>query len=596
MSLSLSVSVANSIGVSPLAVFFDATATTSIPATSSPFHEIIYIWDFGDPGSGTWGYGSDTTRSRNSAYGPLAAHVYEGSSTRTWTCYAWDGTTLASTTGNITPTDADTFYTGANTICISTTADFTGAPSGSTNITSSDFDAQIVANDGTNQRILFHAGQTFLASVAVDVLFDGMTWGKFGSGAKPIIQMVGNARFTNLGDGTSNRTGFRLMDLDFDGLSKSTCRVMGTGGGFDEVTILRCDMHDIEYGLHLSGDELDANFPSSHVWDNLCVQDCTIINLIAAIGTNGAYIWSTNFSWMGNHVDQRGGAEHGLRTPYLSKFVISNNTHEGQPATKHSLTIRGPTWTGFGTLISANSYTEIGIISGNKFMGNLGDWTVTLEPQNSTSDERLRKIIVEQNWWTYSTGTQLALKIEASDVTVRNNLCNSTGGLAHIGFEVMHVDVTGNPVPDVVRFYNNTFYSSSTDNDFECIVNDAGTNVTAYNNLGYAPSDTLHRFSTGTITASNNSTTAQIGGAGSVDPSFVSATPTVPADFKIQTGSYAKNAGISKPNYTDFFKIYRPQGASYDIGFAEFDVGTLAPWESVVSLPSILPRNLYVMS
>jgi hypothetical protein len=47
-------------GVAPLAVFFDASATTTIPATPRPFHDLGYGWSFGDagPSAGTWGIGS----------------------------------------------------------------------------------------------------------------------------------------------------------------------------------------------------------------------------------------------------------------------------------------------------------------------------------------------------------------------------------------------------------------------------------------------------------------------------------------------------------------------------------------------------------
>src|SRR4030067_2638800 len=35
-------------GVAPMAVFFDASGTTST-ATTRPFHDLEYRWDFGDP-------------------------------------------------------------------------------------------------------------------------------------------------------------------------------------------------------------------------------------------------------------------------------------------------------------------------------------------------------------------------------------------------------------------------------------------------------------------------------------------------------------------------------------------------------------------
>ena len=70
-------------GVAPLAVFFDATGTTA-SSTPRPFHDLEYRWDFGDVGSGTWTTGSSAgVSSRNTATGPVAAHVFETPGTYT---------------------------------------------------------------------------------------------------------------------------------------------------------------------------------------------------------------------------------------------------------------------------------------------------------------------------------------------------------------------------------------------------------------------------------------------------------------------------------------------------------------------------------
>lgn len=84
-------------GVAPLAVFFDATATTAT-ATTRPFHDIEYKWNFGDPAGSpvngtTWTNGSRAgASSRNAATGPVAAHVFETPGTYTVALTAFDGT------------------------------------------------------------------------------------------------------------------------------------------------------------------------------------------------------------------------------------------------------------------------------------------------------------------------------------------------------------------------------------------------------------------------------------------------------------------------------------------------------------------------
>src|SRR5687767_12200509 len=68
-------------GAAPLSVFFDAVDAAAPPWKSGVIQpddgdtsSSEYAWDFGDPKSGTW---SNSGRSRNVAFGPVAAHVYQ---------------------------------------------------------------------------------------------------------------------------------------------------------------------------------------------------------------------------------------------------------------------------------------------------------------------------------------------------------------------------------------------------------------------------------------------------------------------------------------------------------------------------------------
>ena len=69
-----------------------------------------------------------------------------------------------------------------------------------------------------------------------------------------------------------------------------------------------------------------------------------------------------------------------------------------------------------------------------------------------------------------------------------------------------------------------------------------------------------------TLVQSNNTTSAQVKGS---FPSWVSASPKIPADFKLTGTSYALDAGASIPLFSDFFQNLRPKGSGYDIGAME---------------------------
>src|SRR6185295_12922369 len=96
-------------GVAPLAVFFDATGTTST-GTTKPFHELGYQWNFGDAAT-TW---ATTGAPKNSATGPIAAHVFESPGTYTVTLTVTDGVNNATASATITVSNPNTVFSGLN--------------------------------------------------------------------------------------------------------------------------------------------------------------------------------------------------------------------------------------------------------------------------------------------------------------------------------------------------------------------------------------------------------------------------------------------------------------------------------------------------
>lgn len=69
-------------GVAPLAVFFDASGTTSTN-TSYPFTELSYHWSFGDDPNAK--FKLTTNRPKNESLDPVAGHVFETPGTYTVT-------------------------------------------------------------------------------------------------------------------------------------------------------------------------------------------------------------------------------------------------------------------------------------------------------------------------------------------------------------------------------------------------------------------------------------------------------------------------------------------------------------------------------
>ena len=569
-------------GVAPLSVFFDATATTAT-ATTRPFHELGYGWDFGDPGSGEWSKGSRAgTASRDVANGPVAAHVYETPGTYTVTLTVKDGTnTAVQSCTQIMVQDPVVVFAGPNTLCFSNTADFTGCPAGAQQMPpTGDFDDAINTNVGTGRRLLFKRGDIFTVAAAdphpVINATGPITIGAFGAGNVPVVELSANIRGLQLStSGTpAVLSDVRVMDLEIDGNSGASTVGVDFRGGFNNVLLLRLNIHHLKTGVSAALGQL----PAGHeLWNGISIVDSNIHNLDHTTtpfpfdnGGNGVFMGAQRYAIMGTAITDSTKGEHILRNPYLYKAYIAHNDLSNPAPTKGVIKIHA-----FVTGVNVPTpQSELIVLNGNKFTsGTGGDWTVNLGPQDETVNELVRDVIVENNWFAPHAGQQRALMNFAQSVTVRNNIFDLTGTLARVGVDVsVLLDppaiVPVAPAPIDVHVYNNTFYSDS-GGAFSPITFRQGAGHIARNNLGYAPNSTggtmVSVLPPGTATFDNNTSDASI----LVSPNFTSATPSVPEDFSLGAGSYAINAGTAVPVFSDFLGLSRPLGVAFDLGFIE---------------------------
>jgi PKD repeat protein len=570
-------------GVAPLSVFFDASGTTDA-GISRPFHELEYTWNFGDTNAGTWTYGAKPGSSKNAATGPVASHVFESSGTYTVSLTVFDGTYTKTTQTTITVQDPNTVFAGTNTICFSTSANYTDCPTGASYVHTSDFAAAINNNQDSNRRLLFRRGETFTAtsSGVVDKTGPGII-GAYGAGtalpiakitagAFPIIQVSGPTT-PGIGD-------WRVMDFEIDGSSVINSEVTGIGtmGGFNQFLALRLYIHDIYRGVAAGIGIADwwnnHGFPGHTIFSEWSVVDSYMTG-IPGCNSPGhyecdwrVYISGKNISVQGNYLDnQDTGGSHVIRSEYMRKGVIGNNSLARTGDFQLAIKLHSSIWgvAGVSDPAGTGTYSEQVVIADNKIMGGINPWTISLGPQDEISDERVRDIIVERNWFTAGSATQVHMHINSSETTIRNNICDLTGGAYHTCVLVDRWGVA--PAPANVRVYNNTFYSGPA-NDFVGVEIGTASNTIVQNNLLSAPAASNPVMISGTGTGliqSNNllySTPSAL---------FVSAVPTVPADFRlIALPNPARDTGLpTVPVLSDFFLLPRPQNGAIDIGAVE---------------------------
>jgi hypothetical protein len=170
-----------------------------------------------------------------------------------------------------------------------------------------------------------------------------------------------------------------------------------------------------------------------------------------------------------------------------------------------------------------------------------------------------------------NTASQVALRISASEITARNNIFDfSNGSNSQTAMQVVKDGIV--ITSDQVRLYNNTIYSSYAVPSSQFAGIELGapvTNITARNNLAYAPNASgpvmLVNNCGACLTQSNNSSDAQVK---NTSPNFSTTPPVAPSDFTPIAGGYAIGGGASVPVWSDFLLQSRPQGI-IDMGAVE---------------------------
>ncbi len=596
-------------GAAPLAVFFDASATDTIPSTPRPFTDLGYSWNFGDqgPSAGTWPTGNKPgVSSRNVAIGPMAAHVFQSPGTYTVTLNVTDGAnTVSNACVRIAVLDPEVVFAGDNTICFSTSGDFTDVPPGTcavagivgtpgaTAIQTNDFSVAVNTYQATGKRLLFRRGEIWNATAPAIIREDGPGLvGSFGTvSTRPrIVNTTDLSKIIKISTPSTPGIGdWRIMDLDIDGggspLADTTSGI-GGGGGTDQVTILRVDIRNLSTGFSFDGNLLDvfnagAN-PGHTIYDQLAISDSFAYDMVGSSGSNGMFLYAKRLMLLGNTIVNTASAEHNIRVQFMDNGVIQNSTFTQASETKALLTVRAAPFGNTG--VTSPGVTSKVVISDNLYKSVLQATPITIWPSSETQNQRINNVIFERNFFLGDSATETALSVSASEVTARNNIFNMTGATA----KCMSFSRRGTliPIQEQIRVYNNTCFSDSVHGLRMVILGEGLDTVIIKNNLASAINSTgavqflEDRGVGGTPNLVGNGGT--FGNSSDVDitntdTNFVNGSGSylLPADFNLGAGP-AIDAGLAfpadlnaPPVVSDFFLLDRPVGASTDMGATE---------------------------
>jgi len=527
--------------VAPCAVHFDAigdgASATVDSAYPREFHTLLFEWDFGEPGAGTW---SVTGADKNQALGAIAGHVYAqpGPYTVTLTVTNPAGeTSIAEAPVEIADPDAE--FSASETWCFANSGvpggvGFESCPSSlSSNQlvieadTPGGFDAALGGSfcdaGGGKARCLFRAGDTFGASgfsgLAQTAPGPGLI-SRFGPGANPRI--VGGRGFLGLGDGWTvahfdveldtavalpmplflllpERQRVLVWDVRARGL-REACFESATGGTVTD--------HSDLVGIV----ELDCrNVPGSN--------------------HAGLFLRAERVLVQGNSIDNAYEGQFALRTVHFPRSIVQHNRvqrpQEDSAAQHNAIQIRA--WAGAQaqpgpTIPPESSPTEWVIVSDNVISQDNSFEIIRTCQTNTCTDWEgapdLRDVVFESNFLFVSTGgtggpgrQSGVFWLQGGDLTVRNNVVDLQGVDPTNPNEQIRLVNHGSNAPsepglvdDRVHVLNNVIYfDEATQRTFRFCQSDAGSGHECRNNLAWLPNQTGPRFvDDGQYLSSNN--------------------------------------------------------------------------------------------
>jgi len=512
--------------------FFDISGTTTNVSGARPWNDIYYNWDWDDAGN-----------IFPSSIGPIVSKVFRDPGTYNLGCSATDASgNFDSSSWTLTVEDPDTVYSTTNTISISPDGDFTGAAIGSTHVTTESL-ATALSYVARGKRVEFKTGGKWGTSVGEGIDLTGGSGRPalittFGTGSAPIFEISGtiSSAFNMI---TLAGSRFSIVGFKFEnnsGYFGSQVSPIAGGHTCSGVTVADCSASNFTVGT-----TWQPFGPDFYVEDNnqsITVNNCTfdpIKGVEIYLGFGGAKRFSIKGCTFGN-ADQ-----HLVRFYIGDLWELAYNTFGSVAGTQHQVKAHAD-----NSLSSFNGISRGWNSYHNHFNDSPEPWKFALGTQNSTSNELIRDIVCDGDYFNLASGlggdeNSGHVVFGSYDVTIRNAVYDGRGNPNN---------VTGNsigkrgvePSPSGFQSLNCTLWTSGSGSKAEMTVvgtYGTGTPVTK-NHIVDAASYTTAVVSNGTIDGGGS----LVGDAKFVDPGN--------QDFSLSSGSTAIDTGVAVYNVNSF--------------------------------------------
>jgi hypothetical protein len=407
-------------GTAPLAVLFDATGTTL--SSGDAFRQVSYSFDFGDERGQTWAV-SGASRNVQSG-GPVAAHVFDLPGTYTVRVRALNPATggYSETTLSINVTDPASTYAGTGTVCVSTSANYSGCPSGAVTSTS-------YPSNWNGKRVLLRRGESFPGIQLLDGNA-GVQVGAFGTGAKPRVPSVGVGNWRPQSSNFAND--ITVMDLEVTG--KLHLNIGHRMLAYRNTVLGQGQDIALQFGgpgyFGVDDPYRVVSLSAFYVSRELYMVENTVL------GSGSLPI--VNVMGDGSRVAVLGNTmgiaqQHTMRSGGLHKSIVAHNDMRGvsNDGIRHVLKLHSGNLNPYADTRLDLEWATRHVVLSNNLFGSSADnnqWTVAVSPQNGVEAEGIEDVLVENNRFARGARTVADLVMAGRRITYRGN--SVVGGAA----------------------------------------------------------------------------------------------------------------------------------------------------------------------
>ena len=580
VSITPKIDASQIVGVAPMPVFFDATATSINDTTINTFHDLHYQWNFGDFFSGAW---YTKTKSKNRASSPLAVHIFDSTGLHVVELEVFQNSKYSAIkTFIVKIQEANDFYKGEKTVCFSMNGEFPDAPHDAKWVTIKTLDdVQPFVNDST--RLLFKRGETILATSSLDLgNVDHLTIGAFGarlnldennrSQNAPIIQMEGTEPLFLVGnvDTLHQSSSIKITEINLvnTNIENNSPAILAVGETSKNL-IYRLKIEDFAKAVFYDYSQLEYYaYPNTRLvrmFEEIIIAQC-IINNRNQIG-DLVHLNGQKLALIGNDLNNFKNKGNVLNVSWSSKMIINNNTFLNPGRFRNALKITGPNC---DFCITEKATTNQIIITDNHFETQLGVREVVRIHKNSDREGLIEDVIIDRNFISALQDEKVycGIIIGANGVSIRNNIINGTGAnrWQFTGIYVLNDYAKSGNISNA-KITNNTIFKQDLINLMTGVR--IGENIEktfVANNLVYSPKamDIM-------IVDDNGLFTTEKHNIYPIVHPFVKNKPVNPLDFQLDSISVVLDKGTSEQiACRDYFENVRSHEDRIDVGAFQF--------------------------